>query len=235
MKSLAIVLAAGSGSRMGTDIKKQYLLLKNKPIMYYSLKTFEESPVDDIILVVPKEDIDYCKKELVLKYGIKKVRAVVTGGRERYLSVEAAFKSLDDENYDTVLIHDAARPFVSVEMIEEAIQEALIHKSYIPGVALKDTVKQISEDSFVENTPDRAKLVAVQTPQAFDFNLCKKAYEILSASDKLNKIPTDDEMLVYELMGVHAKVGTGSIYNIKITTREDMYMAERIADILGLT
>jgi|GEM_PF-283198 len=140
-----------------------------------------------------------------------------------------------DENYDTVLIHDAARPFVSVEMIEEAIQEALIHKSYIPGVALKDTVKQISEDSFVENTPDRAKLVAVQTPQAFDFNLCKKAYEILSASDKLNKIPTDDEMLVYELMGVHAKVGTGSIYNIKITTREDMYMAERIADILGLT
>ena len=235
MKSLAIVLAAGSGSRMGTDIKKQYLLLKNKPIMYYSLKTFEESPVDDIILVVPKEDIDYCKKELVLKYGIKKVRAVVTGGRERYLSVEAAFKSLDDENYDTVLIHDAARPFVSVEMIEKAIQEALIHKSYIPGVALKDTVKQISEDSFVENTPDRAKLVAVQTPQAFDFNLCKKAYEILSASDKLNKIPTDDEMLVYELMGVHAKVGTGSIYNIKITTREDMYMAERIADILGLT
>ena len=235
MKSLAIVLAAGSGSRMGTDIKKQYLLLKNKPIMYYSLKTFEESPVDDIILVVPKEDIDYCKKELVLKYGIKKVRAVVTGGRERYLSVEAAFKSLDDENYDTVLIHDAARPFVSVEMIEKAIQEALIHKSYIPGVALKDTVKQISEDSFVENTPDRAKLVAVQTPQAFDFNLCKKAYEILSSSDTLNKIPTDDEMLVYELMGVHAKVGTGSIYNIKITTREDMYMAERIADILGLT
>ena len=120
-------------------------------------------------------------------------------------------------------------------MIEEAIHEALIHKSYIPGVALKDTVKQISEDSFVENTPDRAKLVAVQTPQAFDFNLCKKAYEILSSSDTLNKIPTDDEMLVYELMGVHAKVGTGSIYNIKITTREDMYMAERIADILGLT
>ena len=235
MKSLAIVLAAGSGSRMGTDIKKQYLLLKNKPIMYYSLKTFEQSPVDDIILVVPKEDIDYCKKELVLKYGIKKVRAVVTGGRERYLSVEAAFKSLDDENYDTVLIHDAARPFVSVEMIEKAIQEALIHKSYIPGVALKDTVKQISEDSFVENTPDRAKLVAVQTPQAFDFNLCKKAYEILSSSNTLNKIPTDDEMLVYELMGVHAKVGTGSIYNIKITTREDMYMAERIADIMGLT
>lgn len=235
MKSLAIVLAAGSGSRMGTGIKKQYLLLKNKPIMYYSLKTFEQSPVDDIILVVPKEDIDYCKKELVLKYGIKKVRAVVTGGRERYLSVEAAFKSLDDENYDTVLIHDAARPFVSVEMIEKAIQEALIHKSYIPGVALKDTVKQISEDSFVENTPDRAKLVAVQTPQAFDFNLCKKAYEILSSGNTLNKIPTDDEMLVYELMGVHAKVGTGSIYNIKITTREDMYMAERIADILGFT
>ena len=235
MKSLAIVLAAGSGSRMGTDIKKQYLLLKNKPIMYYSLKTFEESPVDDIILVVPKEDIDYCKKELVLKYGIKKVRTLVAGGRERYLSVEAAFKSLGDENYDTVLIHDAARPFVSVEMIEKAIQEALIHKSYIPGVALKDTVKQISEDSFVENTPDRAKLVAVQTPQAFDFNLCKKAYEILSSSNTLNKIPTDDEMLVYELMGVHAKVGTGSIYNIKITTREDMYMAERIADILGLT
>lgn len=235
MKSLAIVLAAGSGSRMGTGIKKQYLLLKNKPIMYYSLKTFEESSVADIILVVPKEDIDYCKKELVLKYGIKKVRAVVTGCRERYLSVEAAFKSLDDENYDTVLIHDAARPFVSVEMIEKAIQEALIHKSYIPGVALKDTVKQISEDSFVENTPDRAKLVAVQTPQAFDFNLCKKAYEILSSSNTLNKIPTDDEMLVYELMGVHAKVGTGSIYNIKITTREDMYMAERIADIMGLT
>ena len=235
MKSLAIVLAAGSGSRMGTDIKKQYLLLKNKPIMYYSLKTFEESPVDDIILVVPKEDIDYCKKELVLKYGIKKIKAIVAGGKERYLSVEAAFKSLVDENYDTVLIHDAARPFVSVEMIEEAIHEALIHKSYIPGVALKDTIKQISEGSFVENTPDRAKLVAVQTPQAFDFNLCKKAYEILGSSNSLNKIPTDDEMLVYELMGVHAKVGTGSIYNIKITTREDMYMAERIADILGLT
>ncbi len=235
MKSLAIVLAAGSGSRMGTDIKKQYLLLKNKPIMYYSLKTFEESPVDDIILVVPKEDIDYCKKELVLKYGIKKIKAIAAGGRERYLSVEAGFKSLGDENYDTVLIHDAARPFVSVEMIEKAIQEALVHKSYIPGVALKDTIKQISEDSFVENTPDRAKLVAVQTPQAFNFNLCKKAYEILSSSNTLNKIPTDDEMLVYELMGVHAKVGTGSIYNIKITTREDMYMAERIADILGLT
>ena len=86
----------------------------------------------------------------------------------------------------------------------------------------------------MESTLERAKLVAVQTPQAFDFKLCKKAYELLRSGDKLNFVPTDDEMLVYELMGIHAKVGEGSIYNIKVTTKEDMYMAKRIADILDL-
>lgn len=156
------------------------------------------------------------------------------GGKERYLSVEAAFASIADNNYDIVLIHDAARPFVSVEMVEEAVREALIHKSYIPGIAVKDTIKQKDDDSFVESTLERAKLVAVQTPQAFDFKLCKKAYELLRSGDKLNFVPTDDEMLVYELMGIHAKVGEGSIYNIKVTTKEDMYMAKRIADILDL-
>ena len=234
MRSLAIVLAAGSGSRMGSDIKKQYLLLNNKPIMYYSLKTFEKSTVDDIILVVPGEDAEYCKNDIVLKYDIKKIRDIVPGGKDRYLSVEAAFASIADNNYDIVLIHDAARPFVSVEMVEEAVREALIHKSYIPGIAVKDTIKQKDDDSFVESTLERAKLVAVQTPQAFDFKLCKKAYELLRSGDKLNFVPTDDEMLVYELMGIHAKVGEGSIYNIKVTTKEDMYMAKRIADILDL-
>lgn len=226
MRSVAIVLAAGKGSRLGGDTKKQYLLLEDKPILYYSLNVFEESIVDDIVLVLPEEDMEYCKKDILERYNFTKISAIVAGGAERYLSVSNALAVIKSD-YDIVLIHDAARPFIDKELVEEAVSEALSHRAYIPVVAVKDTVKVRDESGFVEKTLDRSSLVAVQTPQAFDFKLCKEAYDKLGKL-QVKAIPTDDEMIISDMMGVPAKLGEGRTYNIKITTKEDIYIAKAI-------
>lgn len=163
----AIVLAAGQGKRMESKIRKQFLLLNGKPLITYSLKAFEESRVDRIVLVTGEDEIPYCRKEIVEKYGFSKVAAVIAGGRERYHSVYEGLKAAGDAEY--VLIHDGARPLLTEKIIDRAIKGAKEYGACAAGMPVKDTIKFSDADNFVASTPDRSRLWQIQTPQAFSF------------------------------------------------------------------
>ena len=165
MKVSAIILAGGKGKRMKANISKQFIMLKDKPILYYTLYRFIKNPnVDNIVLVLPKDEIEYCKKNIIEKYNLK-IDFIVEGGAERQDSVYNGLKVLEDT--DIVLIHDGARPFVSNKIIEEGIQKAIEFGGAAPGVMPKDTIKIKDSNSFSKETLDRSTLVAIQTPQVF--------------------------------------------------------------------
>ena len=216
----AIVLAGGRGKRMGTIQSKQYISLNGKPILYYTLKQFIKNKfIDKVILVVSEEEVEYCNKEVLQKYQLK-LDKIVFGGRERQDSVYNALSELEDS--DIVLIHDGARPFVSQRIINDAVKYAKIHKAAAPGVMPKDTIKIKGEDNFSISTIDRSRAVAIQTPQAFDFNLI---YECHKKIKKSGTEVTDDTM-VAELFGNKVYIYDGEYTNIKITTPEDLILAE---------
>ena len=225
-KITAIVLAAGQGKRMNSEIAKQYLMLNDKPILYYSLKTFEESLVDDIILVVGSDDIDYVRKEIVEKYDFKKISQIIEGGKERYNSVYNALLSITETNY--VLIHDGARPFVTNELIDRVVKNVINLKACVVGMPAKDTIKIADEDGFVYETPSRAKLWMIQTPQAFEYDMIKKAYDMIMEEDNIKV--TDDAMVLEYTLGYPIKLLEGCYQNIKITTSEDLNMAKMILE-----
>ena len=221
-KCTAIVLAAGQGTRMGTKVQKQYLEVCGKPILYYSLHVFEQSEViDDIILVVGKEQQEYCRNEIISKYGFKKVSKVVEGGSERYHSVWNGLQEVQD---GYVFIHDGARPFVTEEILHRAYGAVKTHKACVVGMPAKDTIKIANDESFVSDTPDRKYLWMVQTPQVFDTTLVKEAYQKFMAQTVQQA--TDDAMVVEQMLGVQVKLVEGSYENIKITTKEDLKIAE---------
>lgn len=221
----AIVLAAGSGSRMNQKKEKQFLLLDGKPLLYYSLKTFEASIVDEIILVTKEKDIEYCRTEIVEKYGFSKVKKIVPGGKERYDSVQKGIKA-SDRRHKTVMIHDAARPFVTNRMILDSISAARRYKACTVAVPVKDTIKVVDDYGFGEETPDRSKLYQIQTPQTFDREVITEAYSRLRISG--DKDITDDTMIVERYLNQKVKMVEGSYRNIKVTTPEDMIFAEAI-------
>lgn len=223
MKTTAIVLAAGSGKRMNSKVHKQYLLLKGKPVLYYSLKAFEDSRIDDIILVVGAGEIDFCQKEIVEQYGFRKVRAVVEGGKERYHSVYEGLKAAGDTDY--VLIHDGARPFVSQAIIERTLEAVCEYKACVVGMPVKDTIKIVDEETFAKETPNRSTVWMVQTPQAFSYPLIYDAYARVLA--KGDSDITDDAMVVERMTDYKVKLIEGSYQNIKITTPEDLDVAEK--------
>ncbi len=226
-KFAAIVLSAGSGKRMKADVPKQYIPINGKPIIYYSLKAFEESDVSEIVLVTGESDISYCKKEIVQKYGFKKVKAVVPGGKERYHSVSEGLKAL--QNVDYVLIHDGARPLVSKEIIKRSMQMVVTEDACVAAMPVKDTIKECDEYKYATHTPERSRLWMVQTPQTFSYPLIKKAYEkIISMQNEGEKIPqiTDDAMVVEYIMKKKVKLIEGSYENLKVTTPEDLAIAE---------
>lgn len=218
----AIVLAGGRGKRMGYVQSKQYIDLNGKPILYYTLKQFiKNNLIDNIILVIPEDEADYCKSEVLNKYGLK-VDKVVFGGGERQDSVYNALTEL--EGSDIVLIHDGARPFVSQRIINDAIKYAGIYKATAPGVMPKDTIKIKGEDNFSMDTLPRNNLVAIQTPQAFDYNLI---YDCHKNIKKMGAMVTDDTSVV-ELLGNKVYIYEGDYTNIKITTPEDLVLAEHL-------
>ena len=220
-KCTAIVLAAGQGKRMGTKVQKQYLEIQGKPILYYSLRAFEESSViDEIILVVGKGQKDYCNKEIVDKYGFQKVRAIVEGGAERYHSVWNGLQKVED---GYVFIHDGARPFVNEEILHRVFEAVQEHRACVVGMPVKDTIKVSDEKGFVVGTPDRNSLWLIQTPQVFEVSLVKKAYSRLMEMDTIKV--TDDAMVVEQMLGEKVKLVEGSYQNIKITTPEDLLIA----------
>ena len=230
MKNTAIVLAGGSGRRMGTDRPKQYLELGGRPLLCHCLDTFERSFVDAVVLVCRKGEEDYCKKEIVEKYGYKKVKAIVAGGRERYDSVYNGLK--ETEGYDYVFIHDGARPFVSEHVLERCLHYAEKYGAAVAAVKAKDTIKIENGDGFVEQSPDRSLVWMVQTPQVFERNMISECYEKLKRDEKrlaeAGVYITDDTMVAKMYADVDAKLVESSYDNIKITTMDDMAVAEAI-------
>lgn len=229
MKYAAIVLSAGTGSRMNSDVPKQYLDLAGYPVIYYSLKTFEESEVEEVILVAGKEDLDFCRKEIVEKYGFTKVRAIIPGGKERYDSVYQGLMEIRQADY--VVIHDGARPMVTKEMITHSLAMAEERNACVVAVPAKDTIRIADVKGFATGTPDRSQLWQVQTPQAFSYNLICSAYEKLYMNvEEEREIPqiTDDAMVAEYAGKCKVYLAMGDYSNIKITTPEDLVIAEAL-------
>lgn len=227
-ETAAVVLAAGYGSRMHSDVPKQFLLLDGKPLLFYSLKAFEESGVERVILVTGAGMIHFCREEIVGRYGFSKVCAVVPGGAERYHSVYAGVCAANDiisEN-GIVLIHDGARPFLTQEIIDRTIAAAQEFGACAAAMPVKDTIKIADGDGFAAVTPDRKTLWQMQTPQTFRYALIKDAYDRLIADPDSQAGITDDAMVVETMSQTRVKLVEGSYINMKITTPEDMAIAE---------
>lgn len=232
MKITAIVLAAGSGKRMGTAVKKQYLDLGGHPILFYSLKAFEDSRIDEIVLVTAKEDIDDVKATY-MNGSFPKIKKVIEGGKERYNSVYEGLKVSGDSDY--VFIHDGARPFVDSQIIDRCVDNVQTYKACVAAVQSKDTVKIADEDGFIKTTPDRRLVWNIQTPQCFEYSLIYEAYNKLIDAEKSNSLNglnvTDDAMVAEHFGNVRVKLVEGSYNNIKITTVEDLPLAQKILGI----
>lgn len=224
-KIAAIIVAGGSGKRMGTAVKKQFIKLRSKEILAYTLEAFSKvEEITEIIVVTGEDDLEKVKKDIVEQYGISKVSQIVAGGRERQDSVYNGLLATS-EDIEYVMIHDGARPFISEEVILRAIEKTKVCKATIVAVPVKDTIKVIDiEAEAVEQTPPREKLWAVQTPQSFDKKLLVDAYAL--AREKGLQV-TDDSMIV-EAYGKKVQVVLGEYNNIKITTPEDLVIGESI-------
>lgn len=220
----AIILAGGKGKRMGADVSKQFIKLKDKPIIYHTIKRFSEnSKVDNIVVVLPSDEIEYFKKNILDKYSLK-IDKIVAGGTERQDSVYNALKSIENTDTEIVLIHDGARPFISDNIIEKGIEYAKIYGAAAPGVMPKDTIKIKDENNFAISTPKRSDLVAIQTPQIFKYS------EIMSCHEKvkLNKESVTDDTMVAEKYGYKVYIYEGEYTNIKVTTPEDLILGEKL-------
>ena len=203
---------------------KQYLPLGGKPILAHTLLAFQECPsIEEIVLAVREEEIDYCRLAIVKKFGLRKVKEIVSGGERRQDSVYNALKKVRKDCH-IILVHDSVRPFVTGETIRRTIQEAGVHKAVATAIPVTDTIKEGNGQGFVEKTLHRERLWSIQTPQGFESNLIKEAY---SRAYEENFQGTDDASLV-ERMGHPVKVIEGSHENIKITTPEDLIIAEAI-------
>ena len=222
-KCTAIVLAAGQGKRMGTKVQKQYLEISGKPVLFYSLDVFQKSDIiDDIILVVGENQEEYCQKEIVEKFHITKVRKIVNGGAERYHSVWNGLQQIAEDGY--VFIHDGARPFVTEEILSRAYETVQREKACVVGMPVKDTIKIADDEGFAKETPNRSLVWMVQTPQVFETILIKNAYSLLMDQEIIQV--TDDAMVVETMLQRKVKLVEGSYENIKITTPEDLKIAE---------
>lgn len=221
---VAVILAAGRGKRMGSDLPKQYLMLNGKPVVCHSLDVMEHcSFVDDIVLVVGIGEREYIKEQIVEFYGYRKVTQIVEGGKERYHSVANALCSIDEHIPDAeyVLIHDGARPYLEEAMLNRLWDGVRESDACIAAVPVKDTVKIVDENGVIRSTPDRSTLWAAQTPQAFRFTVIRDAYRELFRSGQTNGI-TDDAQVLERMTGKACRIVEGSYRNIKITTPEDL-------------
>lgn len=211
----AILLAAGTGSRMKSKTKKQFIDINGLPLFYYSAKTMSEIDIiDKIIIVTTPDDIEYVKS-IVEKNNLHKVYDVVPGGKRRQDSVKEGVNIIP-ENYKHILIHDSARPFVKKEDIINVINNGIKYDCSVLGVKVKDTIREIDKDGFSLRTPDREYLISVQTPQVVIRDVIKTGLE------KYNDCLFTDDAGIMEAMGYKTKITEGSYNNIKITTQEDL-------------
>ena len=215
-KYTAIILSAGTGSRMKSNMPKQYMELLGQPVIYYSVKAFEDSPVDEIVIVCSADYIEYFRHSIIEKYGFKKVKAIVQGGKERYNSVYEGLKAANGTDY--VLIHDGARPLVSADIIKRSMQAVKEYRACVAGMPVKDTIKIADEDGYAKLTPERSKVWQIQTPQSFSYPLVYEAYRKMLADE--DSAITDDAMVVERMTNQPVKLIEGNYRNIKITTPE---------------
>lgn len=226
MKSIALIPAAGMGRRMGGSLNKQYLLLDGKPILAHTLDLFQNADfIDEIFVVVPAEEIEYCRIHVVEKYGRGKVKQLVAGGAQRQNSVLNGLRALDCQDEDVVLIHDGVRPFVPLTVVQRSIEMALEYDGALVAVPVKDTVK-IVKSAFVTETPAREALWLAQTPQTFRYRIIRAAHE---QAETEGFSGTDDASLL-ERIGGKVHVVIGDYRNIKITTPEDLILAQAFLD-----
>ncbi|MFE5431453.1 2-C-methyl-D-erythritol 4-phosphate cytidylyltransferase [Peribacillus simplex] len=215
-----VIPAAGQGKRMKAGKNKLFIELSGIPIIVYTLRVFEEDPnCRGIILSINPAEKDYFS-QLIAAYGLKKVKKLVMGGKERQQSV---YNGLQHAGEEIVLVHDGARPFINVGQINELTTAASLHGGAVIAVPVKDTIKKASNNKVVE-TVERSSLWAVQTPQAFRVSILKSAYEQAEAEAFLG---TDDASLL-ERINEQVVIIEGNYDNIKITTQEDLYFAEAI-------
>ena len=226
-KCTAVVLSAGSGTRMNTEKPKQYLDLCGRPVLYYSLKAFQDSFVDEIVVVASKGDHVFIKEDIVDKYGITKAVKITEGGAQRYHSVLCGLRAAGDCDY--IFIHDGARPFIDNEILGRAYDTVKRKGTAIVSMPVKDTIKIVDESGVTVDTPDRSRLWQMQTPQVFIYKEIKAAYEkmILKESELTASGVniTDDAMVMERFGSAKVYVSEGSYRNIKITTPEDMLIA----------
>lgn len=236
-KTAAIILAAGKGTRIGTQTPKQFMDIGGHPLIWYSLKAFSDSFVDEIILVCAEKDREYCASEIVEKYGFSKVRSIIAGGQERYHSVYNGLTALrciaegdNREPCEIVFIHDGARPFVTGEIIERAYSSAVEDRAAVIAVPAKDTVKLADPDAFAIETVRRDLVWQVQTPQTFDFYEIYEAYsKLIERESKLKEegvLITDDAMVLELFSERRVRLVMGDYRNIKVTTPDDIELAK---------
>lgn len=235
----AIVLAAGSGSRMRSDVPKQFMELGGRPLIWYALDAMEQSEIiDDCLLVTGAGDIPYVQREIVEKYGFTKVDQVIAGGEERYASVARALEVIWNEgtkvpNRDGyVFIHDGARPFLSRQILEDTYAAVYAYGACVAAMPVKDTIKIADREGYAVQTPNRSTVWAVQTPQVFETQLICRAYQKLMG--QLSRLQeqgiqiTDDAMVAETMLNCRVKLVPASYENIKVTTPEDMRIAETL-------
>ncbi len=224
MRRLAIILAGGAGTRMGAAVNKQFLRIKGKPIVVHTLEAFEKArSVDGIYFVVNEKDLAVINEDVLGPYTFRKIVKTVIGGPRRQDSVRNGLNAIEGP-CDTVLIHDGARPFVSPAFIDSSTALMADFDAIVPALDLQDTVKAVSNDGFVLQTPDRASLKRIQTPQIFKYDLILRAYNEYSTGSHEGY----DDASFAEHLGAKVKVIKGSPYNLKITTPEDLVIAEAL-------
>ncbi|MCR4891067.1 MAG: 2-C-methyl-D-erythritol 4-phosphate cytidylyltransferase [Lachnospiraceae bacterium] len=230
MKHVAVVVAAGKGIRMGSSRPKQYLELCGKPLLYYSLKVFEESFMDGVILVCGQGEEDFCRHEIVEKYSLSKVTRIVSGGKERFHSVYNGLMACGDCDY--VYIHDGARPLLTQYILERCRHYVEKHGACVVASPASDTVKIEDGDGFIESTPDRSLVWLMQTPQVFQYQLIRHAYErLIQEQDRLKAAGvhvTDDTMVAKMYQNADAKLVENPDINLKVTTPTDLIIAEAL-------
>ena len=221
---VAVVPAAGRGARMGGATPKQFLALGGIPLLVHSLRTLDSvDTITEIIVVIPEADRDYCQKEVVAQFNIQKVTQIVPGGPRRQDSVRNGVLAIRKPP-DVVVVHDGVRPFVSREIVEQAVQTADEKGAALVAIPMKDTVKRVSEKGVVETTLNREELWLAQTPQVFRYSWLLEAHQM---AKERNIDATDDAGLI-EQLGYPVTIVEGSSHNIKITRPEDLALGESI-------
>ena len=224
MKTSAIIVSAGKGVRMNRSTPKQYLLLQGKPVLCHTVMAFDKCPeVDEILLVVPEKDILYCRERLLSGLHLETPVKVIAGGERRQDSVFNGILSIDDKD-GIVVIHDGVRPLIQPELISRCIDNAKISGACILGVPLQDTLKMVDKDSLIQATIDRENLWAAQTPQAFHYQLIRDAHETAAKAG----VETTDDAALLERMGLRVHILRGTGENLKITTNDDLVLADAI-------